>query len=119
MAVGGAGAARRLRRRGLRAAEGAGKWGGGPQRPGGRPLCAPPRTAARGPSPASPWGQAPAWRGLTGPSPSSLSLQVADDLVKVQVALSNIAGKRERIKILFKKSERPPGGLGELEKLLL
>lgn len=38
---------------------------------------------------------------LTGPFP----LQVADELVKVQVALSNIAGKRERIKILFKKSE--------------
>ncbi|KFQ90650.1 Dynactin subunit 3, partial [Nipponia nippon] len=32
-------------------------------------------------------------------------LQVADELVKVQVALSNIAGKRERIKILFKKIE--------------
>ncbi|NXW02328.1 DCTN3 protein, partial [Fregetta grallaria] len=31
--------------------------------------------------------------------------KVADDLVKVQVALSNIAGKRERIKILFKKIE--------------
>ncbi|XP_009888056.1 PREDICTED: dynactin subunit 3 [Charadrius vociferus] len=30
---------------------------------------------------------------------------VADELVKVQVALSNIAGKRERIKILFKKIE--------------
>ncbi|KAI6057714.1 Dynactin subunit 3 [Aix galericulata] len=29
--------------------------------------------------------------------------KVADELVKVQVALSNIAGKRERIKILFKK----------------
>ncbi|NWZ54726.1 DCTN3 protein, partial [Haliaeetus albicilla] len=32
-------------------------------------------------------------------------LQVADELVKVQVTLSNIAGKRERIKILFKKIE--------------
>ncbi|NXJ33854.1 DCTN3 protein, partial [Ciconia maguari] len=32
-------------------------------------------------------------------------LQVVDELVKVQVALSNIAGKRERIKILFKKIE--------------
>ncbi|KAF1586020.1 UNVERIFIED_CONTAM: Dynactin subunit 3, partial [Eudyptes robustus] len=32
-------------------------------------------------------------------------LQVADEMVKVQVALSNIAGKRERIKILFKKIE--------------
>ncbi|OPJ75411.1 AT-rich interactive domain-containing protein 3C [Patagioenas fasciata monilis] len=30
---------------------------------------------------------------------------VADELVKVQVALSNIAGKKERIKILFKKIE--------------
>nr|XP_009940989.1 PREDICTED: dynactin subunit 3 [Opisthocomus hoazin] len=30
---------------------------------------------------------------------------VADELVKVQVALSSIAGKRERIKILFKKIE--------------
>ncbi|KFO73869.1 Dynactin subunit 3, partial [Cuculus canorus] len=32
-------------------------------------------------------------------------LQVADELVKVQVALNNIAGKRERIKILYKKIE--------------
>ncbi|XP_074993961.1 dynactin subunit 3 isoform X1 [Calonectris borealis] len=32
--------------------------------------------------------------------------KVADELVKVQVALSNIAGKRERIKILFKKKEQ-------------
>ncbi|NXP03997.1 DCTN3 protein, partial [Thinocorus orbignyianus] len=32
-------------------------------------------------------------------------LQVADELVKVQMALKNIAGKRERIKILFKKIE--------------
>ncbi|XP_074876687.1 dynactin subunit 3 [Buteo buteo] len=31
--------------------------------------------------------------------------KVADELVKVQVTLSNIAGKRERIKILFKKIE--------------
>ncbi|NXH17651.1 DCTN3 protein, partial [Bucco capensis] len=31
--------------------------------------------------------------------------KVADELVKVQMALSNIAGKRERIKILFKKIE--------------
>ncbi|NXS09407.1 DCTN3 protein, partial [Neodrepanis coruscans] len=31
--------------------------------------------------------------------------KVAEELVKVQVALSNIAGKRERIKILFKKIE--------------
>ncbi|NWV21026.1 DCTN3 protein, partial [Origma solitaria] len=29
--------------------------------------------------------------------------KVSDKLVKVQVALSNITGKRERIKILFKK----------------
>ncbi|NXL33051.1 DCTN3 protein, partial [Glaucidium brasilianum] len=32
-------------------------------------------------------------------------LQVADELVKVQMSLNNIAGKRERIKILFKKIE--------------
>ncbi|XP_065519277.1 dynactin subunit 3 isoform X1 [Lathamus discolor] len=31
--------------------------------------------------------------------------KVADELVKVQVALNNIASKRERIKILFKKIE--------------
>ncbi|NWI15988.1 DCTN3 protein, partial [Crypturellus soui] len=31
--------------------------------------------------------------------------QVADGLVKVQVALANVAGKRERIKILYKKIE--------------
>uniref|UniRef100_A0A8B9G2C8 Uncharacterized protein n=1 Tax=Amazona collaria TaxID=241587 RepID=A0A8B9G2C8_9PSIT len=31
--------------------------------------------------------------------------KVADELVKVQAALNNIASKRERIKILFKKSE--------------
>ncbi|NWH68855.1 DCTN3 protein, partial [Geococcyx californianus] len=41
----------------------------------------------------------------TCPSPSSVPPQVADELVKVQVALSNIAGKRERIKILYKKIE--------------
>uniref|UniRef100_A0A8B9UT99 Dynactin subunit 3 n=1 Tax=Anas zonorhyncha TaxID=75864 RepID=A0A8B9UT99_9AVES len=40
-----------------------------------------------------------------GPLPPCASPQVADELVKVQVALSNIAGKRERIKILFKKIE--------------
>lgn len=51
------------------------------------------------------WSAA-ARRGLTAPSPPSVPLQVADELVKVQVALNNIAGKRERIKILFKKSER-------------
>lgn len=50
------------------------------------------------------WGAA-ARRGLTAPSPL-VSLQVAEELVKVQVTLNNIAGKRERIKILFKKSER-------------
>ncbi|KAM6228226.1 dynactin subunit 3-like isoform 2-T2 [Spheniscus humboldti] len=33
------------------------------------------------------------------------SRKVVDELAKVQVALSNIAGKRERIKILFKKIE--------------
>ncbi|NWS74532.1 DCTN3 protein, partial [Crotophaga sulcirostris] len=31
--------------------------------------------------------------------------QVSDELAKVQVALSSIAGQRERIKILFKKIE--------------
>ncbi|XP_061469184.1 dynactin subunit 3 [Rhineura floridana] len=31
--------------------------------------------------------------------------KIADGLVKVQVALGNIAGKRERVKILFKKIE--------------
>lgn len=75
--------------------------------------------AAEGPGPAPPplpsprgqaRGQAQARRCVTGPSPSSLPLQVADELVKVQVALSNIAGKRERVKILFKKSERPRRG---------
>ncbi|XP_072715181.1 dynactin subunit 3-like isoform X1 [Ciconia boyciana] len=45
--------------------------------------------------------------------------KVVDELVKVQVALSNIAGKRERIKILFKKSERPRGGgLGAVEDVI-
>ncbi|OXB79216.1 UNVERIFIED_CONTAM: hypothetical protein H355_006675 [Colinus virginianus] len=55
-----------------------------------RPRCSPPPSL----------GLAARWR-LTGPFPP----QVADELVKVQVALSNIAGKRERIKILFKKIE--------------
>ncbi|KFZ55858.1 Dynactin subunit 3, partial [Podiceps cristatus] len=32
-------------------------------------------------------------------------LQVMDELGKVQMALNNVAGKRERIKILFKKIE--------------
>lgn len=47
-------------------------------------------------------------RGPAGPDSAipSVSLQVAEELVKVQVTLNNIAGKRERIKILFKKSER-------------
>ncbi|XP_014165423.2 dynactin subunit 3 [Geospiza fortis] len=48
-----------------------------------------------------PWG----WQVGPAPSPPSVPLQVADELVKVQVALNNIAGKRERIKILFKKIE--------------
>ncbi|XP_075595244.1 dynactin subunit 3-like isoform X2 [Balearica regulorum gibbericeps] len=33
------------------------------------------------------------------------SRKMADELLKVQVALSDVAGKRERIKILFKKIE--------------
>ncbi|XP_009976819.1 PREDICTED: dynactin subunit 3, partial [Tauraco erythrolophus] len=40
-----------------------------------------------------------------GLAPPSVPLQVADEVAKVQMALSNIAGKRERIKILFKKIE--------------
>lgn len=36
---------------------------------------------------------------------TSASFQVADGLVKVQVALGNIASKRERVKILYKKSK--------------
>ncbi|XP_043402589.1 dynactin subunit 3 [Chelonia mydas] len=35
--------------------------------------------------------------------------EAADGLVKVQVALGNIASKRERIKILYKKSRDPDG----------
>ncbi|NXO61094.1 DCTN3 protein, partial [Aramus guarauna] len=46
-----------------------------------------------------------AWRSLMGPSPSFVPMQVADELLKVQVALSSVAGKRERIKIPFKKIE--------------
>ena len=37
-------------------------------------------------------------------------LQVADGLVKVQVALGNIASKRERVKVLYKKSIGAPRG---------
>lgn len=90
LAAGGIGAAHGSRR--LRAAKGRGSVLILSSRPLGilpqRPLH----------SPAT--GLAARWR-LTGPFP----LQVADELVKVQVALNNIAGKRERIKILFKKSE--------------
>lgn len=73
--------------------------------------------SALGSGSATPRGQAQARRALTGPPSSSVPLQVADELVKVQVALSNIAGKKERIKILFKKSERlrGPGGAGEAQ----
>ncbi|PKK16938.1 dynactin 3 (p22) [Columba livia] len=52
------------------------------------------------PSNVPPWqrgGESRKWRDGAG--------KVADELVKVQVALSNIAGKKERIKILFKKIE--------------
>ncbi|XP_054042465.1 dynactin subunit 3 isoform X1 [Rissa tridactyla] len=44
-------------------------------------------------------------RRVGGDDGASGTRKVADELVKVQVALSNIAGKRERIKILFKKIE--------------
>ncbi|EPY82753.1 dynactin subunit 3 [Camelus ferus] len=40
-----------------------------------------------------------------GPGGSRGSRKVADGLVKVQVALGNIASKRERVKILYKKIE--------------
>nr|KAF6483948.1 dynactin subunit 3 [Rousettus aegyptiacus] len=40
-----------------------------------------------------------------GPDGSRDSRKVADGLVKVQVALGNIASKRERVKILYKKIE--------------
>lgn len=42
----------------------------------------------------------------------SLPLQLADGLVKVQVVLGNVASKRERVKILFKKSKRTPATPG-------
>nr|KAF6433199.1 dynactin subunit 3 [Molossus molossus] len=44
-------------------------------------------------------------RWVYGPSGSHGSRKVADNLVKVQVALGNIASKRERVKILYKKIE--------------
>ncbi|XP_023618232.1 dynactin subunit 3 isoform X1 [Myotis lucifugus] len=44
-------------------------------------------------------------RWVYGPGGSRGSRKVADGLVKVQVALGNIASKRERVKILFKKIE--------------
>uniref|UniRef100_A0A2K5Q195 Dynactin subunit 3 n=1 Tax=Cebus imitator TaxID=2715852 RepID=A0A2K5Q195_CEBIM len=40
-----------------------------------------------------------------GPGGARGSRKVADGLVKVQVALGNIASKRERVKILYKKIE--------------
>lgn len=82
---------------------GLGGGGCGPRKVRGGEL----RRAAgrRSARPGGVWGGA-ARRGLTAPSSPSVPPQVADELVKVQVALSNIAGKRERIKILFKKSER-------------
>ncbi|KAM6169554.1 dynactin subunit 3 isoform 1-T1 [Rhynchocyon petersi] len=44
-------------------------------------------------------------RWVYGPSRERGSRKVADGLVKVQVALGNIASKRERVKILYKKIE--------------
>ncbi|KAF6327167.1 dynactin subunit 3 [Rhinolophus ferrumequinum] len=44
-------------------------------------------------------------RWVYGPGGSRGSRKVADGLVKVQVALGNIASKRERVKILYKKIE--------------
>ncbi|XP_024905499.1 dynactin subunit 3 isoform X1 [Pteropus alecto] len=44
-------------------------------------------------------------RWVYGPDGSRGSRKVADGLVKVQVALGNIASKRERVKILYKKIE--------------
>lgn len=82
---------------------GLGGGGCGPRKVPGEELR---RTAGGGLVPSGGvWGAA-AGQGPTAPSPPCVPLQVADELVKVQVALSNIAGKRERIKILFKKSER-------------
>lgn len=70
-------------------------------------ICGPrkvPRGSATPGNHSAPPGARPGARrlGLTGLSPSFVPLQLADELVKVQVELSNIAGKRERIKILFK-----------------
>ncbi|XP_021108655.1 dynactin subunit 3 isoform X3 [Heterocephalus glaber] len=44
-------------------------------------------------------------RWVYGPVGARGSRKVADGLVKVQVALGNIASKRERVKILYKKIE--------------
>uniref|UniRef100_A0A2K5F3B2 Dynactin subunit 3 n=1 Tax=Aotus nancymaae TaxID=37293 RepID=A0A2K5F3B2_AOTNA len=44
-------------------------------------------------------------RWVYGPGGAHGSRKVADGLVKVQVALGNIASKRERVKILYKKIE--------------
>ncbi|NWH78015.1 DCTN3 protein, partial [Piaya cayana] len=44
-------------------------------------------------------------RRLGGGGGADGTRKVADELVKVQMALNNIAGKRERIKILYKKIE--------------
>ncbi|XP_043309590.1 dynactin subunit 3 isoform X1 [Cervus canadensis] len=44
-------------------------------------------------------------RWVYGPGGSRGSRKVADGLVKVQVALGNIASKRERVKVLYKKIE--------------
>ncbi|XP_047381535.1 dynactin subunit 3 isoform X3 [Sciurus carolinensis] len=44
-------------------------------------------------------------RWVYGPSGARGTRKVADGLVKVQVALGNIASKRERVKILYKKIE--------------
>ncbi|XP_006898580.1 PREDICTED: dynactin subunit 3 isoform X2 [Elephantulus edwardii] len=44
-------------------------------------------------------------RWVYGPGGARSSQKVADGLVKVQVALGNIASKRERVKILYKKIE--------------
>ncbi|XP_023375093.1 dynactin subunit 3 isoform X2 [Otolemur garnettii] len=45
-------------------------------------------------------------RWVYGPGGTRGSRKVADGLVKVQVALGNIANKRERVKILYKKKEQ-------------
>ena len=49
----------------------------------------------------SPWGH----KELDTTERLNFPLQVADGLVKVQVALGNIASKRERVKVLYKKSK--------------